>query len=298
MDELFLPDHLDHDKDCLFRCAEDNIVCWKCLKGGEKNLKLCAGSCEKKFHKKCMKAVEEPSTSKDKSKICYLCDHCSKEVKTCSICYEDLYPDDEDNYKCNHSKCDEKYHKKCLELLSKNSKSCLKHYCHTCHLNDRSKDGNIVSCVKCPLSYHADIQCIPVSTQVISSTQIICPRHHPKNNSKSINVNFCTYCGQNGKLVLCATCPRAIHRKCMSVEIPDDDKKQFRCDECVIGILPLYNSIVWAKVGNFRWWPGFIMVPWTVPLNLLNKQKDETEFCVRFLGTYDFCYTTYNKAII
>ena len=295
LDELFLPDHLEDDKDCFFRCAENKVVCWKCLEGGKKDLKLCSGSCNKKFHLKCLNSMEEPSSSKDELKINYLCDTCYKEEKVCSICSEDLHPEEENNYKCKQSKCNEQYHKKCLGLVSKNSKSCLKHYCHTCHLNDRSRDGKIVFCVMCPMSYHADILCIPVATRAISRTQMICPRHHPQNKSKSINVNLCTVCGQNGKLILCNTCPRAIHSKCMSVEIPEDDIKRFRCDECVIGILPLYNSIVWAKVGSFRWWPGFVMVPWTVPLNLLNKQKNDMEFCVRFLGTYDFCYTTYNK---
>jgi len=295
LEELFLPDHLEDDKDCLFRCSEDKIVCWKCLKGGKKDLKLCNGNCNRKFHKKCLNPVEVPSTSKEETKVNYLCDLCSKEVKVCSICSEDLHTDEDNNYKCKQSKCNEQYHKKCLGLLSKNSKSCLKHYCHTCHLNDRSRDGKIVSCVMCPMSYHADILCIPVSTQAISQTQMICPRHQPQSKSKPINVNLCTYCGLSGKLVLCDTCPRAFHKNCMTVEIPEDDKKLFRCDECVVGILPLYNSIVWAKVGHFRWWPGFVMVPWIVPLNLLSKQKNDTEFCVRFLGTYDFCYTTYNK---
>ncbi|XP_070508289.1 nuclear receptor binding SET domain protein-like [Chironomus tepperi] len=294
LEELFLPDHLEEDKDCLFRCSENKIVCLKCLKGGKKDLQFCIGGCNKKFHKACLKSVEESSTSEDDPDINYLCDLCSKGVKVCAICSDDLLPEDENNFTCKQAKCSEKYHKKCLEKLSKNSKTCLKHYCHTCHLYDRSRDAKIVSCVKCPLSYHADILCIPVATQVISKTQIICPRHQQK-KLKPINVNLCTFCGQNGKLILCDTCPRAFHRACMSVEVPDDNKKLFRCDECTVGILPLYNSIVWAKVGNFRWWPGFVMIPWTVPLNLLSKQKDDTEFCVRFLGTYDFCFTTYNK---
>ena len=36
----------------------------------------------------------------------------------------------------------------------------------------------------------------------------------------------------------------------------------------VAGRLPLYNDIVWAKWGAYRWWPALVLHPSFVPDNI------------------------------
>lgn len=69
------------------------------------------------------------------------------------------------------------------------------------------------------------------------------------------------------------------------------------CDECQAGRLPLYNTIVWARLGNYRWWPGFVMLPWTVPTQVMKRQEFERDFCIRFFGSNDFCFATCERVL-
>ena len=36
----------------------------------------------------------------------------------------------------------------------------------------------------------------------------------------------------------------------------------------ITGRLPLYNDIVWAKWGAYRWWPALVLHPSFVPDNI------------------------------
>ncbi|KAJ8934033.1 hypothetical protein NQ318_014204, partial [Aromia moschata] len=62
----------------------------------------------------------------------------------------------------------------------------------------------------------------------------------------------------------------------------DDDK--FICEDCESGRLPLYDEIVWVKLGKFRWWPAVILFPNEVPVNVMNIKHATGQFVVRFFG--------------
>lgn len=72
------------------------------------------------------------------------------------------------------------------------------------------------------------------------------------------------------------------------------DSANFQCDECAAGFLPLYNTLVWAKVGIYRWWPAFILTA----MGSERKERSklcERQFCVQFLGTNDYYWVTHER---
>ena len=43
---------------------------------------------------------------------------------------------------------------------------------------------------------------------------------------------------------------------------------KYYCDDCQSGRLPLYNDVVWVKLGAYRWWPALVLLPTNVPDNV------------------------------
>ena len=95
----------------------------------------------------------------------------------------------------------------------------------------------------------------------MTKADIICHKHwRPRrvkkkgaSHGKVININWCFACGGGGSLVCCELCPMSVHPECMR------DKKQgmsgenkYYCDNCTDGKMPLYNDLVWVKLGAYR----------------------------------------------
>jgi hypothetical protein len=264
--------------------AANGKVCEKCFDTDNFNTISCSGEhCGKRFHKECMNETQN-------------CGDCPSE-KLCSYCNLEIKQDDK-TVECKKSDCTRSYHADCLKNYPLLRKTCPQHFCHTC------KDGKhdrVASCIKCSVAYHLDVYCLPAGTQVLTKTQIICPRHKAAEEmviqKQEKNVGWCCECYEGGDLILCDGCPRSFHTGCHQPEHQASTEEKFFCCNCTEGKLPTYYSIVWAKVGRFRHWPAFVMLPYIVPYTVEKVKRFARQFCVRFFGTYDYFYVTSEQVI-
>ncbi|XP_035391479.1 histone-lysine N-methyltransferase NSD3 isoform X2 [Electrophorus electricus] len=91
--------------------------------------------------------------------------------------------------------------------------------------------------------------------------------------------------GKGGRLLCCEACPASFHPSCLSMEMPDG---VWLCPDCRVGKKPHYKQIVWAKLGNYRWWPAEICNPRLVPSNIQSLKHDIGDFPVFFFGSHDY----------
>ncbi len=60
----------------------------------------------------------------------------------------------------------------------------------------------------------------------------------------------------------------------------------------------MYNDIVWAKLGSYRFWPALILPPNKVPDNLMDKVHNRNQFCIKFFGSLDFSWINRGNVFI
>lgn len=58
----------------------------------------------------------------------------------------------------------------------------------------------------------------------------------------------------------------------------------------LLGRLPLYGELVWAKLGGCRWWPSIIVPPFEVPARVQIVKHKKHDFCIRFFGSNDYSW--------
>lgn len=242
--------------------------------------------------------AEPPPTIHDD----FMCIACKHDVEPpCFSCGSTVYLQKHiDRFKCSVNGCGKYFHKECLkcwpQAIISNDEAfnfkCPMHNCQTCTSENPHACTTLlpmsktIRCVKCPATYHVNSFCIPAGTEILSQTQIICPRHvHHKIKRYTINSNWCFICSKGGNLMCCETCPTSVHSECITINFRADDT--FVCEDCESGRLPLYDEIVWAKYGHFRWWPAVILFPEDIPENVKNFPHKSGEFVVRFYGTHD-----------
>ncbi|XP_043309900.1 histone-lysine N-methyltransferase NSD3 isoform X2 [Cervus canadensis] len=92
-------------------------------------------------------------------------------------------------------------------------------------------------------------------------------------------------CEKGGRLLCCESCPASFHPECLSIETPEGC---WNCNDCKAGKKLHYKQIVWAKLGNYRWWPAEICNPRSVPLNIQGLKHDLGDFPVFFFGSHDY----------
>ncbi|CRK86252.1 CLUMA_CG000004, isoform A [Clunio marinus] len=314
----------------LFRNLTKKRICMKCFTTNNEPTYRCTGKgtvkCSGWYHQSCCGSFEEKfeeirHQTGDSDEIIQTktlksflqCENCFEGVKNCSICNIPVELDDEAVTQiCSNIECRLSFHKNCLKLWPQSKmgrasvKNCPQHTCHTCFSKEIHNTGNkLLKCVKCPSAYHMQVSCVPAGTKILSKTQIICPRHpndkemvkgqkDKQNRLNIINIDWCSICMENGKVICCDSCPSAFHIECINYVESDPDEK-YICTECQEGRLPLYNTIVWARVGNYRWWPGLVMPAFILPEQIMKCQRSEREFCVRFFGSYDYYWFTCEK---
>ena len=123
-------------------------------------------------------------------------------------------------------------------------------------------------------------------TVQITSTQIVCPKHFvaPKTGKKGknlahTNANWCFICSKGGTLICCERCPASFHPECL--RLPKAPEGQYFCDSCETGRMPLYNEVVWVKLGHYRWWPARVIHPAEVPPNVERSPHAMGEFPIK-----------------
>lgn len=231
----------------------------------------------------------------------------------CYVCHKNVSRNNiELRQKCSLNSCARFYHKECLKpwpqtqwSFGLNAKEnvdsfvCPSHVCHTCvsdnpRASSRCSNGQLTKCLRCPTTYHISSYCVPAGTLILTTSQIVCPRHTGELNprtgkvekvSKTINTTWCFVCSKGGNLICCETCPTSVHVDCLHVTMTEDDK--FICEDCESGRFPLYDEVVWVKLGAYRWWPAIILFPNDIPDNVRQLPHSEGEFVVKFFGTQD-----------
>ena len=121
--------------------------------------------------------------------------------------------------------------------------------------------------------------CVPAGSEILTATQILCPRHYkpPKKGPvHHINASWCficsigvylfyyvvllwkrlvrkahllSYCVSGGSLICCDLCPSSFHVDCLKIKSPTGG---YICEDCETGRFPLYNEVLWVKLGTYR----------------------------------------------
>lgn len=255
----------------MFHKVTKKRACMECLQVTSEITHRCIGNgtvkCSGWFHERCagkfeMKNEEIRHQCGDSDEIIQTqaikpfltCKSCLESQKSCFGCHQPVV-DEEESQHCPNQECRLSYHKNCLKQWpqtkiskgnnSKRNNLCPQHTCHTCFSKDIHNSGALAKCLKCPAAYHLQLSCIPAGTQIITQTQVICPRHptdkeKQKNakekNSKPLNIDWCNICMDSGNLVCCESCPSAFHPQCINYEESDEN---YHCIECQEGRLPL-----------------------------------------------------------
>ncbi|XP_021923850.1 histone-lysine N-methyltransferase NSD2 isoform X3 [Zootermopsis nevadensis] len=181
--------------------------------------------------------------------------------------------------------------------------TCPQHVCHTCASDDprnattRFAHERLVRCIRCPTAYHTGNYCLPAGSEVLTGTQIICPKHYepPQKKTYHVNAAWCFICAMGGSLICCDLCPTSFHIECLRLSPPEGG---FICEDCDTGRFPLYGEIVWVKLGAYRWWPAQILYPSQIPENIHNLPHVRGEFAVRFFGSHDYYWVNRGRVFL
>ena len=271
----------------------------------------------KRLNNRTMKLRNSMTTMTDDFK----CSDCLQNIDPlCFVCHRKTSKSGSNTrQKCSIFPCGKFYHPECLKVwpqtqwslisTTKHKSSneildmfvCPVHVCHTCVSDNpraaisRCTSDKVVKCLRCPATYHTGNLCVPAGTEILTATQIICPRHfsvaEKKNSRKGmksnvVNTMWCFICSAGGDLICCESCPTSVHLDCLNITLGEDES--FICEDCETGRFPLYDEVVWVKLGLYRWWPAVILYPNEVPDKIWKVKHNKGEFVVRFFGTYNY----------
>uniref|UniRef100_A0A7N6F7R4 Histone-lysine N-methyltransferase, H3 lysine-36 specific n=1 Tax=Anabas testudineus TaxID=64144 RepID=A0A7N6F7R4_ANATE len=254
------------------------------------DLLVCDGHCYGAFHPHCTGLSVAPKGK-------FLCHECKTGVHTCFVCKKS----GNDVKRCIIPLCGKFYHNDCILAFSATQPHnkglrCPLHVCLSCHitnpLNICSSKGRLARCVRCPVAYHANDNCMAAGSVVLANNSFLCPNHFtPRKGCKNhehINVSWCFVCSEGGSLLCCEACPAAFHRECLNMEMPQGS---WFCNDCKAGKKPRIKDILWVKWGRYRWWPAEVCLAKDVPNSILRMKHEVGEFPVQFFGSKDFVWT-------
>ncbi|XP_029967637.1 histone-lysine N-methyltransferase, H3 lysine-36 and H4 lysine-20 specific isoform X2 [Salarias fasciatus] len=263
-------------------------VCQVCERTGD--LLVCDGHCYGAFHPQCIGLSVAPKGK-------FLCQECTTGAHSCFVCKQS----GGGVKRCMIPLCGKFYHSDCILAYSATQTHnkgfrCPLHVCLSCHitnpLNTCSSKGRLARCVRCPVAYHANDNCMAAGSLVLANNGFLCPNHFtPRKGCKNhehINVSWCFVCSEGGSLLCCEACPAAFHRECLNIEMPQGS---WFCNDCKAGKRPRIKDILWVKWGRYRWWPAEVCLAKDVPNNILRMKHEVGEFPVQFFGSKDFVWT-------
>ncbi|XP_077465484.1 histone-lysine N-methyltransferase, H3 lysine-36 specific-like [Stigmatopora argus] len=263
-------------------------VCQICEKTGD--LLLCDGHCYGAFHPQCIGLSVAPKGR-------FLCQQCTSGDHVCFVCKKS----GDGVKRCVIPLCGKFYHTDCIMAFSATQRCnksfrCPLHVCLSCHvanpLNACSSKGRLARCVRCPVAYHANDNCMAAGSVVLANNGFLCPSHFtPRKGCKNhehINVSWCFVCSEGGSLLCCEACPAAFHQECLNMEMPQGS---WFCNDCKAGKRPRFKDILWVKWGRYRWWPAEVCLVKDIPNNILRMKHEVGEFPVQFFGSKDFVWT-------
>ncbi|XP_061581099.1 histone-lysine N-methyltransferase, H3 lysine-36 specific isoform X2 [Cololabis saira] len=263
-------------------------VCQVCERTGD--LLVCDGHCYGAFHLRCIGLSVAPKGK-------FICQECKTGAHTCFVCKKS----GNGVKRCIIPVCGKFYHSDCIlpySAAQSHNKGfrCPLHVCLSCHianpLNICSSKGRLARCVRCPVAYHANDNCIAAGSLVLANNSFLCPNHFtPRKGCKNhehINVSWCFVCSEGGSLLCCEACPAAFHQECLNMEMPQGS---WFCNDCKAGKKPRIKDILWVKWGRYRWWPAEVCLAKDVPNNILRMKHEVGEFPVQFFGSKDFVWT-------
>uniref|UniRef100_A0AAX7UWD3 Histone-lysine N-methyltransferase, H3 lysine-36 specific n=1 Tax=Astatotilapia calliptera TaxID=8154 RepID=A0AAX7UWD3_ASTCA len=267
---------------------EPLVIPQVCERTGD--LLVCEGHCYGAFHLQCI-GLSAPPKGK------FLCRECNAGVHACFVCKKS----GDGVKRCIIPLCGKFYHTDCIMAYSATQPHnkgfrCPLHVCLSCHitnpLNICSSKGRLARCVRCPVAYHGNDNCMAAGSLVLANNSFLCPNHFtPRKGCKNhehINVSWCFVCSEGGSLLCCEACPAAFHRECLNMEMPQGS---WFCNDCKAGKKPRIKDILWVKWGRYRWWPAEVCLTKEVPNNILRMKHEVGEFPVQFFGSKDFVWT-------
>lgn len=220
---------------------------------------LCNGHCSHAFHVDCLGLVSVP--------VNFTCDECLTSSALCFVCKEAKLT--EETLLCSHANCTKSYHPSCVSSLKtfqvdlqKGKLVCGLHKCAKCTCTDStsiSSSSKLLQCVKCPLALHKS-KCLIAGCEVLDDKLMLCYRHvtlsyRLPQSIRHFSMNSCLLCGEVGTLLCCDFCSAAYHYNCLSEEQTsqsDDNSRKWLCPFCATHDLPVYESVVLCKCGNYR----------------------------------------------
>ncbi|XP_031641024.1 uncharacterized protein LOC116352512 [Contarinia nasturtii] len=194
-------------------------VCDHCLEPGE--LLLCGGSCEKTFHRKCMKKHER---NIDWTRI-------EQQTKTN---HHSSIKNGTATQVCRSPQC---------RLLNNNPVD-MNNNCTNLTTCDTPFREDRIECVECQAVYNSTN--IPIGALLLSKSQLVCGTHRKIIEKKMSVCTFCLKWSRN--LVKCTKCANAFHKNC------NGDKSE--CQQCATS--NRYGDIVYTYTSN-KWWPAIII---------------------------------------
>ncbi|XP_068181850.1 histone-lysine N-methyltransferase, H3 lysine-36 specific [Antennarius striatus] len=262
-------------------------VCQVCEQTGD--LVVCEGQCYGAFHLQCIGLSVAPRRK-------FVCCECNTGAHLCFVCKKS----GNGIKRCMIPLCGKFYHTDCILPYSATQTHnkgfrCSLHACLSCHISNRlniCSKGRLARCVRCPVAYHANDNCMAAGSLLLANNSFLCPNHFtPRKGCKNhehINVSWCFVCSEGGSLLCCEACPAAFHRECLNMEMPQGS---WFCNDCKAGKRPRIKDILWVKWGRYRWWPAEVCLTKDVPDNILRMKHEVGEFPVQFFGSKDFVWT-------
>ncbi|KAM7389644.1 hypothetical protein PAMP_023607 [Pampus punctatissimus] len=177
-------------------------VCQVCERTGD--LLVCDGHCYGAYHPQCIGLSVAPKGK-------FLCRECTTGAHTCFVCKKS----GNGIKRCMIPLCGKFYHTDCILAFSATQPHnkgfrCPLHVCLSCHITNplnicSSKAGRLARCVRCPVAYHANDNCMAAGSLVLANNSFLCPNHFtPRKGCKNhehINVSWCFVCSE-GELMI------------------------------------------------------------------------------------------------